>query len=272
MPTKYPVQTSTVDGATISEGLIPTAIPVPIAEGGTNATTEANARTALGVPPLSHDHSDAANGDNIPAASVTGTAVVQARTINTTGPVTGGGDLSADRTIAVDNSTSTNAGIGDAGKLLKLDAAGKAAGRELETDGTKLDGIEAAADVTDSANVRTSLAAPDKNATVQTTEDPATVLKTIAVATSKTILIEARVAALKSGAAQGAGYILRAAFRNAAGTVSQIGGDSVDTVFEDDATWGGVSTAISGTNAQVKVTGKLATTIDWGGDFYVTTM
>lgn len=36
--------------------------------------------------------------------------------------------------------TATNGGAGNAGKLLKLDAQGKAAGRVLETDGAKLDG------------------------------------------------------------------------------------------------------------------------------------
>jgi len=42
-------------------------------------------------------------------------------------------------------SVATNVGVGDAGKVLKLGADGKAAGRVLETDGAKLDGIDAAA-------------------------------------------------------------------------------------------------------------------------------
>lgn len=43
------------------------------------------------------------------------------------------------------SSTDTGGGIGNAGKLLALDANGKADGRDLATDGTKLDGIAAGA-------------------------------------------------------------------------------------------------------------------------------
>lgn len=59
-----------------------------VAKGGTGATTAANARTNLSVPPTS-------------------------RAINTTAPLTGGGDLSADRTIAIttSNVTTTTTGV-----------------------------------------------------------------------------------------------------------------------------------------------------------------
>lgn len=46
--------------------------------------------------------------------------------------------------------TATNVGAGAAGKILKLDADGKLAGRVLETDGSKLDGIDAGAKALDS--------------------------------------------------------------------------------------------------------------------------
>ena len=42
---------------------------------------------------------------------------------------------------SVSSATATNGGAGNAGKVLALDASGKAAGRVLETDGAKLDGI-----------------------------------------------------------------------------------------------------------------------------------
>lgn len=67
----------------------------------------------------------------------------ETRAIATTAPLQGGGDFSADRTHSILNSTATNNGAGDAGKVLKLDGNGKAAGRVLETDGAKLDGIDA---------------------------------------------------------------------------------------------------------------------------------
>jgi hypothetical protein len=49
--------------------------------------------------------------------------------------------------------TDTGGGAGNDGKLVKLDAAGKLDGRDIEVDGTKLDGIETSADVTDATNV-----------------------------------------------------------------------------------------------------------------------
>jgi len=58
-------------------------------------------------------------------------------------------------------SSVTNAGAGDSGKVLALDAGGTAAGRVLETDGAKLDGIEALADVTDQTNVNVALGSTD---------------------------------------------------------------------------------------------------------------
>lgn len=49
--------------------------------------------------------------------------------------------------------TVTNGGAGNSGAPLILDAQGKAAGRVLETDGAKLDGIATGADVTAAGNV-----------------------------------------------------------------------------------------------------------------------
>ena len=83
--------------------------------------------------------------------------------------------LAADRTITVPDAdvtladiatntaaiaaatTDTGAGAGNAGKLVELDGSGLLDGRDIGTDGGKLDGIETAADVTDLANVTTAL-------------------------------------------------------------------------------------------------------------------
>lgn len=66
----------------------------------------------------------------------TGTpSVLESRTISTTAPLTGGGDLSANRTLGISAATTGTAG--------SMSAADK----------LKLDGIEAGADVTDAANV-----------------------------------------------------------------------------------------------------------------------
>lgn len=60
-----------------------------------------------------HDHGDADDGGNIPASSVTGTAVVQARQVISGNGLTGGGDLSADRTLAVGAGTGLLANADD---------------------------------------------------------------------------------------------------------------------------------------------------------------
>ena len=98
---------------------------------------------------------------------------------------------------------------------------------------------------------------------VQTTNATATTIKTVAVATDKAVFIETQFAAMKSDQTDAAGYIVRALYKNVAGTVTQIGGDAIDTSFESDTTWGGPSTTVSGTDVLIQVTGKVATVINW---------
>lgn len=81
-----------------------------------------------------HDHSNAAGGGNIPAASVTGTAVVQARTITAGTGLSGGGDLSANRTLAV--SYGTSSGTATQGNDTRLPPAPSAAGRLIYDNAT----------------------------------------------------------------------------------------------------------------------------------------
>jgi predicted RecA/RadA family phage recombinase len=54
----------------------------------------------------------------------------------------------------------SNVGAGDAGKLVKLDAAGKIAGRVLETDGAKLDSVKACTVAIAAGSDNGTLAAP----------------------------------------------------------------------------------------------------------------
>lgn len=99
-------------------------------------------------------------------------------------------------------------------------------------------------------------------ATVQTTDASATIIDTIAIPTGKMVLLESKVDAIKGDYTQGASYIVRSAFRNNAGTVSQVLATEVDAHWEDDATWGTPTHVISSTNVLVKVTGKVGTTIN----------
>ena len=74
---------------------------------------------------------DVTDAANVAAAG----AVMTTRTISTTGPLAGGGDLSANRTLSIPAATSGTPGYATAAQI------------------TKLDGIEALADVTDATNV-----------------------------------------------------------------------------------------------------------------------
>ena len=58
--------------------------------------------------------------------------------------------------------------VGNAGKVVKLDASGNLDGRDVATDGTKLDTIETNADVTDQTNVATALGSTDAAAVTDT--------------------------------------------------------------------------------------------------------
>ena len=114
------------------------------------------------------------------------------------------------------------------------------------------------------------LAAIVPGSEVQTTDANATTLATVAVPTGKILFVEVDIAGDKSDHTQGAGYVIRAAWRNVAGVLTQVSADEVDVVFQDDATWGEPSTAASGANVLIKIVGKAATTINWNTTSRVT--
>ena len=82
---------------------------VPVTKGGTGATDTTTARTNLGLgtaaTTASSDYATAAQG------TTADTAVQPARSISTTAPLSGGGDLSADRTLTVAAATDTSTGV-----------------------------------------------------------------------------------------------------------------------------------------------------------------
>jgi hypothetical protein len=75
--------------------------PISVANGGTGATTAAGARTNLGATTVGNAVFTAASAA---AAQAALSVPPQSRLINTTGLLTGGGDLSADRTLSLVNS------------------------------------------------------------------------------------------------------------------------------------------------------------------------
>lgn len=98
---------------------------------------------------------------------------------------------------------------------------------------------------------------------VQTVNAAPTLINTMPVPANNTLELEVRVAGTRADAGAGAAYVVRGAFRNQAGIVTQVDSTEVDVLFKDDLTWGDPTFVISGTNLLTKVTGKAATTINW---------
>lgn len=277
MATRYPVQTNTVDGALIDETKIPSADEKAALVGtdgapgaGNKFVTDTDSRNSDARAPTAHATSHEPGGGDameVDAAANVGSL----RTLGTGATQAAAGD---DARLSDNRAPTAHAAdhVGGGSDAIAVAVAAGAAGLMSGADKSKLDGIASGAGVVSAATVRTALASPEKNASVQTTDATATVIKTIPIAGSKAVLIECRVTGLKSDLGTAAGYILHAVFRNNAGTVSQVGTDSIDFVREDDANWGGPQTVINGTDVEIKVVGLAATTIDWGADTYVTTM
>ena len=98
---------------------------------------------------------------------------------------------------------------------------------------------------------------------VVTTNASVTTAYTQPVATGKTVLLIVNIAALNSTSTTGASYIVKAAFRNNSGVVSQIS-STITESFADSLTWT-VAYTISGTNVLFRVSGALGVTINWAG-------
>lgn len=103
---------------------------------------------------------------------------------------------------------------------------------------------------------------------VQTTDATATSIITIATSSNRAYAIIARCTGHRtdSGTDEINSYFEAATYKNDAGTLtlqnsSQLLGAAGD--LEDDATWGGITFTVSGTNIVVQVTGVAAQTIRW---------
>lgn len=101
---------------------------------------------------------------------------------------------------------------------------------------------------------------------VTTTDGTITTIATIAVPASTTVMIEARVTARRTGGAagtaeDGAAYIIAAAYKNVAGTATEIGEGSIFSA-EDQGAWS-VTFTPSGSNTLMQVTGATDNNISW---------
>lgn len=102
---------------------------------------------------------------------------------------------------------------------------------------------------------------------VATTDATVTTLHTITIPASTTVMLNAFVTARRTGgssgtAEDGAGYNIRATFKNVAGTATQIGATTVVNSHEDQAGWDATFDVTAGT-ARVRVTGATNNNITW---------
>jgi hypothetical protein len=110
-------------------------------------------------------------------------------------------------------------------------------------------------------------------ASVATSNATATVLDTFPVATGATLSFIAIVNGRRTGGSSGAagdscGITINACFKNVSGTVSQVG-SSTFTMNANPHAWGGITFTISGTNAQMKVSGAANNDINWTSTSYL---
>lgn len=107
---------------------------------------------------------------------------------------------------------------------------------------------------------------------VLTTDGNATTLATIAIPATTTVMIEARVVARRTGgsagvAEDGATYIVAGAYKNVAGTATEIGEGSLFSA-EDQAGWACTLTPSSG-NVLLQVTGATNNNVSWSATYRV---
>ena len=131
------------DGVIVEDDGTLVSTSVKVLDFGTNLTTTLNADGSLTVD-ASGGGGGGGSGDVVGPASATDNAV--ARYNGTTGKL-------------IQNSVVTVSDTGAITGVASIAVSGNVDGRDLSVDGTKLDGIEALADVTDDANVRAALAA-----------------------------------------------------------------------------------------------------------------
>lgn len=108
--------------------------------------------------------------------------------------------------------------------------------------------------------------------TVSTTDATVTTINTIAIPGSTTVMLEAYVWARRTGgssgtAEDGAAYIVRATYKNVAGTATLIGSVQANYTAEDQAGWTATFSVSSG-NVLLRVTGAANNNVSWKSAVY----
>lgn len=97
---------------------------------------------------------------------------------------------------------------------------------------------------------------------IGTTDATETTLDSFTLAADTAVLWTVIVSALRDDESEAAFYVRSAGFRNAAGTVSQVGTTQDGLTLEDDAAWD-CTIDNDSTEIRCRVTGKAATNIRW---------
>jgi hypothetical protein len=216
---------------------------------------------ALAVAGVSHgflDKADKTKLDALPANSVPTT-----RTVIAGAGLTGGGDLSANRGFDVvanaDGSIVVNADdiqVGvitgtqhgtQLGGTLHADATQIAAGFMSALDKAKLDAV----------------AGDTFNVTHQTANAAVTDVPIYTPADGKEVTIQFTASVRRIDGTVGASYRIFGGFKRAGGTTTQIGVTKVIAFVQDPGFAVDVTMSVSGTTVNARITGILATTIDW---------
>lgn len=117
------------------------------------------------------------------------------------------------------------------------------------------------------ADIYSRLVGPAASGSVATTDATSTTVLTYPTASNKSYQLFVRITGRRTGGSSGAAgdsaaFRLGAAFKNVAGTLSQVGSDNLTVVGRDQAAWT-AQTAVSGTNVLVKVSGAANNNVSW---------
>lgn len=203
--------------------------------------------------------------------------VSTSRTLTAGAGLTGGGDLSSDRSFAVAYGTASNTAT--QGNDTRLPPAPSAAGKIVYDNGSAY--VALAAGTAGKVLTANGAASPTwetlsiagfstATATVQTTDATVTNCLTITVADGKVVGVFAIVAGRKSDGTQAGSFLVHAVAKRTGGTTI-VTANNPSELDSDDAIWN-ASADVSGTSLVITVKGNTGDTVDWiVSAFYVTT-